>query len=80
MIYVGVDVAKNTHYACVINNKNQTLKEPFSFSNNESGFEKFHNSFKKHPKNKVIVGLEATSHYGDNLMSLLKNPQNVKIS
>lgn len=71
MVYVGVDAAKHTHYACVMNDKNSILTPPFAFTNNESGFEKFLNSFAKLDKNEVIVGMESTSVYGENLMSFL---------
>jgi len=71
MFYVGVDIAKNTHYACVMNDKQGILTAPFPFANNEAGFEKFLNSFKKLHKDDIIVGLESTSVYGENLMSFL---------
>ena len=71
MFYVGVDIAKNSHCACVTNDRQAVLTAPFFFSNDESGFAKFRNSFKKYPKNDVIVGLEATSVYGENLIAFL---------
>jgi len=71
MIYVGVDVAKNTHYACVTGDKQKVLTSPFSFTNDETGFAKFRNSFAKYSIDDVIVGLEATSIYGENLMAYL---------
>jgi transposase len=71
MTCVGVDVAKTTHYACVMNGKHMLLTKPFAFSNDEAGFAKFRASFQKHPKDKVIVGLESTSFYGENLIAFL---------
>jgi transposase len=71
MKYVGVDVAKQTHYACVISHKNKILTQPFAFENNIEGFNKFISKFKKFPKNDVIVGLESTGVYGENLMAFL---------
>ena len=70
MIYIGVDVAKNTHYACVAGDQ-KILASPFSFTNDEIGFAKFRNSFAKYPNDDVIIGLEATSIYGENLMAFL---------
>ncbi len=61
MIYVGVDIAKATHYACLMDDKHTLLTKPFSFSNDEAGFAKFRAAFQKHPKDKVVVGLESTS-------------------
>lgn len=71
MIYVGVDIAKNTHYACVMRDTKTVLTPPFAFQNDENGFAKFLDSFKKHPKKSVIVGLESTSIYGENLIAFL---------
>lgn len=71
MIYVGVDIAKSTHYACITDCSQKSLCKPFSFTNDEMGFAKFRASFQKHPRDNVIVGLESTSFYGENLISFL---------
>jgi transposase len=71
MFYVGVDVAKETHYACVTYERISVLVPPFAFANDEIGFAKFMRNFAKHPKDEVIVGLEATGIYGDNLIARL---------
>jgi transposase len=71
MIYVGVDIAKNTHYACITDEQQKILSAPFPFNNDESGFAKFVASFANYPKDNVVVGLEATSIYGENLMAHL---------
>jgi transposase len=71
MIYVGIDVAKRTHYACISSDKHGIVTQPFPFANDESGFAKLRNSFKKYRKTDVIIGLEATSVYGENLMAFL---------
>ena len=51
-----VDVAKNTHYACVADDKQQLLTKPFAFGNDETGFAKLRASLQKYPKEKVVVG------------------------
>ena len=38
MIYVGIDVAKSTHYAAVMNSEGVVLAEPFAFDNDAPGF------------------------------------------
>jgi len=73
MIYVGVDIAKHNHYACVTNERQEVLSAPFPFTNDEVGFAKLTDSFAKYQKNDVIVGLEATSIYGENLIAHLSN-------
>jgi transposase len=71
MNYVGVDIAKHNHYACVLSQSNAVLTAPFAFSNDIDGYTKFVNAFKKLPKNDVIIGLESTSIYGENLIEFL---------
>ena len=41
MFYVGIDIAKNTHWASIMSSDGEIVKEPFSFSNDNSGFQKF---------------------------------------
>jgi transposase len=71
MKYIGVDVAKETHYGCVASNNNKILTPPFPFDNNISGFNLFLSKFKKFPKSDIVIGLESTGVYGENLMAFL---------
>jgi len=71
MKYVGIDVAKETHYGCVTSHNNKVLTPPFQFDNNISGFSLLLSKFKKFPKSDVVIGLESTGIYGENLMSFL---------
>jgi transposase len=71
MICVGIDVGKSIHYACVQNDRQTTLREPFAVQNDEAGFAKLYAAIRKHPKENVVVGLEATSFYGENLIAFL---------
>lgn len=73
MIYIGFDIAKNSHFASAVNSDGEVLVEPFKFSNDKSGFESFINTFKKFNINDCFVGLESTSIYGDNLTCFLFN-------
>jgi len=79
MKYVGIDVAKNVHYACVASQNNKILTQPFAFDNNIDGFNKLVGAFKKFPKNDVIIGLESTGVYGENLIAFLSE-QGYKIA
>ena len=45
MIYIGIDIAKNSHFASAVNSDGEVLVEPFKFSNDKSGFEYFINTF-----------------------------------
>jgi len=71
MKYIGVDVAKETHYGCVTSHNNKILTPPFAFENNITGYNLLLSKFKKFPKNDVVIGLESTGVYGENLMAFL---------
>ena len=73
MFYVGIDIAKNTHWASIISSDGEIVKEPFSFSNDNSGFQKFISNLESLDKTKILIGLESTAHYGENIISYLFN-------
>lgn len=73
MIYVGIDIAKNTHWASAMNSDGEILLEPFSFQNNNEGFQKFISKLSIFDKQKMLIGLESTAHYGENIISYLFN-------
>lgn len=73
MIFVGIDIAKNTHWASVMNSDGEVLSEPFSFQNNNEGFRKFISKISNYDKEKMLIGLESTAHYGENIISYLFN-------
>lgn len=73
MIYVGIDIAKNTHWASAMNSDGEILLEPFSFQNNNKGFQKFISKLSSFDKQKMLIGLESTAHYGENIISYLFN-------
>ena len=41
MFYIGIDVGKFNHCACVISSEGEVLIEPFFFPNNLEGFQSF---------------------------------------
>ena len=41
MIYVGIDIAKFTHFASAVNSDGEVLIKPFSFENSRKGFDLF---------------------------------------
>lgn len=71
MIFVGIDIAKNTHWASAMNSDGEILLEPFSFQNNNEGFLKFISKLSNFDKQKMLIGLESTAHYGENIISYL---------
>ena len=71
MIYIGIDIAKNSHFASAVNSDGEVLIKPFSFENSRDGFNLFLNKFKGFSVDDCLVGLESTGHYGDNLICFL---------
>ena len=71
--FVGIDIAKNTHWASCLSSDGEIIFEPFSFSNDNSGFQKFISKLESLDKTKILIGLESTAHYGENIISYLFN-------
>ena len=71
MIYVGIDIAKQTHYAAIMNSDGEILSEPFAFSNDYSGFNKLLQQLNNYSKDQLYIGMESTAHYAENLTCFL---------
>src|SRR5690554_3904006 len=68
MNYIGIDISKYKH-DCFI--ATETVSHQFSFENSQLGFNELLGHFKPLVKQEMIIGLEATGHYGENLKSFL---------
>lgn len=71
MIYVGVDIAKLRHFASAISSDGEILIEPFEFLNDYDGFHLLTSKLDSLGDDSIIIGLESTAHYGDNLVRYL---------
>ena len=71
MIYVGIDIAKLNHFASAISSDGEILIEPFKFTNDNDGFQLLLSKLNPLDKDSIIIGLESTAHYGDNLVRYL---------
>ena len=71
MIYVGIDIAKLNHFASAISSDGEILIEPFKFTNDGDGFQLLVSKLESLESDDVIIGLESTAHYGDNLVRYL---------
>lgn len=71
MIYVGIDVAKETHVAAAMNTDGVVLLEPFAFQNDHEGFQLLKAKLESLDKNDLLIGLESTAHYAENLIFFL---------
>lgn len=74
MLYVGIDISKYKHDCFITNETAEVIRENFSFSNTTEGFAELHKILSSlSPVKDVLIGLEATGHYGNNLKLFLKN-------
>jgi len=82
ILIIPIEVAKDTHKALVANYYGDILLQPFSFSNNKLGVDLFNTSVMQVAKEiqaqKILVGLEPTGSYYENLyFSLLAMGYNI---
>ena len=69
MIYVGIDIAKTNHYASIVNySTGEVIEKPFLVTNSKAGFELLFSKIKSFVKSEILIGLESTAHYGNNLI------------
>ena len=71
MIYVGIDIAKLNHFASAISSDGKELIKPFKFTNDNDGFQLLISKLDPLDKDSLIIGLESTAHYSDNLVRYL---------
>ena len=71
MIYIGIDIAKLNHFASSISSNGEELIKPFKFTNDNDGFQLLISNLDLLDKDSLIIGLESTVHYGDNLVRYL---------
>ena len=75
MYYVGIDIAKRSHVACVMREDNTLEIRPFEFASSQNGFKKLLiqlQSLACDPSD-VIIGMEATGMLFENLYRHLRN-------
>ena len=71
MIYVGIDIAKLNHFAAAISSDGEVLIEPFKFTNDYDGFSLLISKLVPFDQDSIVIDLESTVHYGDNLVRYL---------
>jgi transposase len=67
-INVGIDIAKNEHYASFINSSGEVLIKPFKFTNDPAGFKILEDKLNLYSKDDIIIGFESTAQYANSLM------------
>lgn len=74
MYIVGVDIAKRSHEAIIIDKAGNVIKNAFNFKNDSAGFQKLLSVFESiGVASDFIIGMESTSHYWLALYSNLKS-------
>lgn len=73
MLYLGIDIGKNTHVASLIDETAKPLFKAFSFSNTTEGANSLIEKLSLHigSPSEVEIGMEATGHYWLSIYSFL---------
>lgn len=71
MNYVGIDIAKQTHFVSITTSDGEIHVDPFPFSNDHAGFQKLLKHLSAFSKEDLLIGMESTAHYAQNLTSFL---------
>ena len=72
MFLLGIDIAKLNHVAsCIDSSTNEIVFSNFKFKNDFKDFSTLLDKIKTFDTKNLIIGLESTSHYGENLINFL---------
>ena len=72
MFLLGIDITKLNHVAsCIDSSTNEIVFSNFKFKNDFKGFSTLLDKIKTFDTKNLIIGLESTSHYGENLINFL---------
>ena len=66
MYYIGIDIAKNSHEVCFLDEEGNVLDgNSFNIRNNSSGFARLEQMLSRYhlSGDNALVGMEATGHY-----------------
>ena len=71
MIYISIDITNFNRFAVVVSSYGKILIKPFKFTNNYDGSYLLPSKLAPLDQSSIIIGLESTAHYGDNLIHFL---------
>lgn len=72
MFLLGIDIAKLNHVAsCIDSSTNEVIFSNFKFKSDFKDFSALLDKIKSLDVKNLIIGLESTSHYGENLINFL---------
>ena len=75
MRFAGIDIASQTHVVAIVDEAGRLLLKPTAFQENASGYQKLHRLLG--PAADLLVAMEATGHYWQNLFADLDAHQYV---
>ena len=76
MFLLGIDIAKLNHVAsCIDSSTNEVVFSNFKFKNDFKGFSSLLDKIRTFNAENLIIGMESTSHYGENLINFLFKQQ-----
>ena len=82
-VIIGIDIAKNVHWAGIILPNGKEIKKSFSFNNNKKGFKSLVETIKKVLTmlnlKTAIIGMEPTGHYWKACARYLKKVNWIKV-
>lgn len=71
MLYLGIDIGKNTHVASLIDDNAKPVFRAFSFSNTTDGGNSLLEKLAKFSISEIEIGMESTGHYWLSVYSFL---------
>jgi len=73
MLYLGIDIGKNTHVASLLDSTEKPLFKAFSFANTTGGANSLLEKLSRHTESvsEIEIGMEATGHYWLSVYSFL---------
>ena len=69
--YCSIDITKLNHFVSVVSVDGEVLVKPFKFTNDNDDFCKMLSTLAPYEQGSLIIGLESTAHYADNLVEFL---------
>lgn len=71
-VYLGIDLAKGTSRVVAVDEEGSEIVTPFNITNSKEGIEKLLSKLFSYRKEQIVVGMEISSNYWENMYSYLK--------
>lgn len=75
MFYIGIDIAKRSHVATILDNQGERIGKHFSFTNSQDGFNKLLTKLTKlsQDTSEFVCGMEATGNFWESTYQFLES-------